>query len=161
MRALWLATAFVTAGLAVHAESGPVFRIDFSNPGLNPPQWTLEFRPDGTGHFHSVRGNVAAGEDEKLIEAPTIDKDVQVSAKFADHVFQVAQHHKYFSSACESHLKVAFQGLKKLSYHRAQWRRVVRIQLFPRYGDPGAGGFAGGGGHHHHRGSAAGNAFAA
>jgi hypothetical protein len=115
MRALFLATAFAL-GMAGHAESGPVFRVDFSNPGLNPPQWTLEFHPDGTGHFHSVRGEVAASQDVKLIEAPTIDKDVQVSAKFADHVFQVAQHHKYFNSACESHLKVAFQGLKKLSY---------------------------------------------
>jgi hypothetical protein len=116
MKALFLATALATLAVSGYAEGGPSIRVDFSNPGLNPPQWTLEFHPDGTGHFHSVRGDAPATEDAKLIEAPSIDRDVQVSPKFADHAFQVAQHHKYFNSACESHLKVAFQGLKKLSY---------------------------------------------
>jgi hypothetical protein len=115
MKAFFLATVIATLTIAGHAESGPVFRVDFSNPGLNPPQWSLEFRPDGTGHFHSQRSD-AAPQDTKFIEAPKIDRDVQVSLKFAEHAFQVAQHHKYFNSACESHLKVAFQGMKKLSY---------------------------------------------
>jgi hypothetical protein len=99
-----------------HADSDPVFRVDFSNPGLTPAQWTLQFRPDGTGHFHSERGTAAA-QDPKFIEPPNIDRDIQVSPKFAEHAFQVAQHHKFFNSECESHLKVAFQGTKKLSYN--------------------------------------------
>ena len=138
MKALFLATVFATLAITASAEGGPVIRVDFSNPGLNPPQWTLEFHPDGTGHFHSVRGDASAGHDVTLIEAPNIDKDVQVSAKFADHAFQVAQHHKYFNSACESHLKVAFQGLKKLSYTGPQgegscefnYSRDAEIQAF-------------------------------
>ena len=115
MRALILSlflAALTTAGLA---EPSPVLRVDFSNPGLTPAQWSLEFRPDGSGHFRSERGNATTG-DPKLIEAPNIDRDVQVSPKFAEHAFQVAQHHKFFQAECESHLKVAFQGTKKLSY---------------------------------------------
>jgi hypothetical protein len=113
MRALLLALAAVLV-LPSRAESGPVFRMEFSNPGLNPSQWTLEFHPDGSGHFHSVRGN--ATPSDPLIEAPNVDRDVHLTAKFAEHVFKVARHNKLFNIGCESHMKVAFQGLKKFSY---------------------------------------------
>jgi hypothetical protein len=115
MKALFLAVALATLPLAARGESDPVIRVDFSNPGLTPAQWTLEFHPDGTGHFRSQRGN-APPEDPRLMQVADIDKNVQVSPKFAAHAFQVAQRHKYFHSDCESHMKVAFQGLKKLSY---------------------------------------------
>jgi len=120
MKALFL--AFVLAALTVsgHADPDPVFRVDFSNPGLTPSQWTLQFHPDGTGHFHSERGTAATAQGSRFIEPPNIDRDIQVSAKFAEHAFQVAQHHKFFNSECESHLKVAFQGTKKLSYSGPQ-----------------------------------------
>lgn len=109
--------ALVTAALALPSwsESSAQLRIDFSNAGLTPAQWTLEFHPDGTGHFHSLRGNAAPG-DLRYIEAPDVDRDVRVSARFAGHAFQVAQRHKLFNVGCDSHMKVAFQGLKKLSY---------------------------------------------
>jgi hypothetical protein len=45
-----------------------------------------------------------------------VDRDVQVSAEFAGHVFQEARRHKWFSAGCDGREKVAFQGLKKLSY---------------------------------------------
>ena len=92
-----------------------MFRIDFSNPGLTPSQWTLEFRPDGSGHFHSVRGT-ATPDGVRMLEAPDIDRDIKLSPRFAEHAFLVTQRHKLFIKGCESHLKVAFQGLKKLSY---------------------------------------------
>jgi hypothetical protein len=100
---------------ASNRDSGALFRVDFSNPGLTPSQWTLELRPDGSGHFRSERGNTAP-RDPRTIEVPDINRPVQVSPKFAEHAFQVALHHRLFSSGCESHMKVAFQGLKKLSY---------------------------------------------
>jgi hypothetical protein len=115
MRALFLALSVATMTIAAHGDPAPVLRMDFSNPGLTPSQWTLEFHPDGSGHFRSDRGNATTG-DPRLIEAPNVDRDIQVSEKFAEHAFQVAQHHKYFRGECESHMKVAFQGLKKLSY---------------------------------------------
>ena len=119
MKALFVALVLAALTVSAHADQDPVFRVDFSNPGLTPSQWTLQFHPDGTGHFHSERGTVAA-QGPKLIEPPNIDRDIQVSAKFAEHAFQVAQRHKFFNSECESHLKVAFQGTKKLSYSGPQ-----------------------------------------
>ena len=115
MKALVLALAAAAFALPALGEEGPVFRADFSNPGLTPSQWTLEFRPDGSGHFHSVRGN-AAPQDFKVLEPPNINRDIQLTAKFAEHAFAVAHRHKLFNSGCESHLKVAFQGTKKLTY---------------------------------------------
>lgn len=115
MRPVFLAMVLVPLTLAAHAESAAVLRVDFSNPGLTPSQWTLEFHPDGTGHFRSERGN-AAPANPRTIEVANIDRDVRVSPKFAEHAFQVAKNHKFFRANCESHLKVAFQGLKKLSF---------------------------------------------
>jgi hypothetical protein len=119
MKALFLALALASFAAAARGESNPLVKVDFSNPGLSPSHWTLEFHPDGSGHFRSERGD-APNEDPKLIQPRNIDRDIQVSPKFAEHAFRVAQHHKYFRSECESHLKVAFQGLKKLSYSGPQ-----------------------------------------
>lgn len=117
MRPLVLALLAAALGTpASHTDTGTLFRVDFSNPGLTPSQWTLEFRPDGSGHFRSERGTTAPRE-LKVIEIGNINRDVQVSPRFAEHAFQVAVRHKLFSSGCESHLKVAFQGLKKLTYN--------------------------------------------
>jgi hypothetical protein len=115
MNVLVLALAAAVLAIPAYGEPEPDFRVDFSNPGLNPSQWTLEFHPDGSGHFRSVRGS-ATSQNPKLIEAPVIDRDVQLSAKFSERAFQVAHRHKFFNVGCESHLKVAFQGTKKLSY---------------------------------------------
>lgn len=118
MRALFLTMVLAAVAPVAFATDTALLRVDFSNPGLNPSQWTLEFHPDGSGHFRSQRGTAAP--DDKYIEPPNIDRDVQVSAKFAAQAFQVAQHHKLFNTGCESHLKVAFQGSKKLSYSGPQ-----------------------------------------
>ena len=115
MRALFLLIASALLTSTALAEPDPLLRVDFSNPGLTPSQWTLEFHPDGTGHFRSQRGN-APSQEASLIEAPNVDRDIQLSPRFAEHAFQVAQHHKFFNSGCESHLKVAYQGTKKLTY---------------------------------------------
>jgi hypothetical protein len=45
-----------------------------------------------------------------------VDRDVQVSPEFAESLFQTAQRHHWFNEQCESRLRVAFQGWKKLSY---------------------------------------------
>ena len=94
-------------------EPAPVFELEYSNRNLIPAQWTLEIHPDGSGHFRSQRGNAAPTED---IEPPDIDRDFQVSAPFAQHVFQVAERKRLFHAGCESHMNVAFQGTKKFVY---------------------------------------------
>jgi len=117
MKVLLLAIVATALGTpAGNHDAGGTFRIDFSNPGLTPSQWSLELRPDGSGHFRSERGNTTP-RDMKVIEVPDINRDVQVSSKFAEHAFQVALRHKLFNSGCESHMKVAFQGTKKLTYN--------------------------------------------
>jgi len=114
-RALVPVLGLIWQTIPAGGNQGPIFRVDFSNPGLTPAQWTLEFRPDGSGHFRSERGN-AVPADYKVIQPPDINRDIQVSPKFAEHAFEVAVHHKLFKSGCESHLKVAFQGTKKFTY---------------------------------------------
>jgi hypothetical protein len=124
---LALAVAGLPAQSAVGNAAGPVVTVDFSNPGLTPSHWTLTLHPDGSGHFRSEKTTVVAVTDREntqestqesaeRIATPNVDRDVTVSAEFAEHVFQAAHEHKLFNIECESHLKVAFQGLKKLSY---------------------------------------------
>ena len=121
MKWAWL----VAVALAVAAESQaapaqtPTVQVDFSNPELQPPRWTMILYADGSGHFHSQMGKSPDG-GWKVIEAPGVDRDIHVSADFAKHVFEVAQQHKWFNEKCESHLKVAFQGWKTLSYSGPQ-----------------------------------------
>jgi hypothetical protein len=114
--ALWLAAPSWGQSAAASGATGAVFQADFSNPGLIPAHWTLTLHRDGSGHFRSVRGNAPAGDDPG-IQAPDVDRDLDVSAEFATRVFETALRHNFFNEDCESHVKVAFQGLKKLSYN--------------------------------------------
>jgi hypothetical protein len=122
MRAAWL--IFAAIALTAHGQSAaridsevqrPTIQVDFSNPGLAPPQWTLTIHPDGSGHFRSKMAKTPPG-GLKEIEAPSLDQDIQVSPQFAGRVFNVAQTHNWFNEKCESHLKVAFQGWKTFTF---------------------------------------------
>jgi hypothetical protein len=93
----------------------PVVTVDFSNPGTNPAHWVLVLHPDGSGHFHSEHG-VAPSNESQSMDVPDVDRDVRLSPDFAAHVFQVARGHHWFREDCDSHMKVAFQGWKKISY---------------------------------------------
>jgi hypothetical protein len=98
-----------------HSGNDPVVQVDYANPGLSPSQWTITLHSDGTGHFRSQMGKPPDGESRQ-IETPSVDRDVLVSAAFAVRVFEAAQRNKWFNEACESHLKVAFQGWKTFTY---------------------------------------------
>jgi len=119
--ALVVAALVLGAGSRAGFAADPVFLVDFSNPELSPSHWTLTLHPDGSGHFHSEmrkpsQNNNAQAANMSDIDAPSTDRDVQLSSSFTTHVFEAAKHHKYFNEDCDSHLKVAFQGWKKLSY---------------------------------------------
>jgi len=111
-----LAMALLTLATFGQAAStaDPVVQVDYSNPGLSPSQWTLILRRDGSGHFRSQIGK--APDSERGIVAPSLDRDIQVSAQFAWRVFDTAHHENWFNEPCESHMKVAFQGWKTLTY---------------------------------------------
>jgi hypothetical protein len=100
--------------------------VNFTNPGLAPSHWTLVLHPDGSGHFRSERGNASTGasqaSDPPQLVAPDQDRDVQLSAQFAERVFEAARKHNRFSVECESRMKVAFQGWKELSYSGPEGR---------------------------------------
>jgi hypothetical protein len=118
MRAVWLGLILAVVVPPVRGQAGgaqgQVFQVDFSHPELSPSHWTMTLQLDGSGHFRSERGRVSAA-DSQQIDAPAVDRDIQVSAEYAAHVFHTAQRKKLSSSECESHMKVAFQGLKKLT----------------------------------------------
>jgi len=119
MKSPWLLLIVFLLPAGLHAQaavdSTPVVITDFTNPQLTPSHWVLTLHRDGSGHFHSDRGDHLQPET-KEIDAPDVDRDFHVSAAFADRVFQSAQQHNWFAVECESHLKVAFQGWRKLTY---------------------------------------------
>jgi len=71
--------------------------------------------PDGSGHFHAGGGNKPTNENDMVLPAK-VDRDINLSSDFATHIFQTIHDKHILSGKCESHLKVAFQGTKKISY---------------------------------------------
>ena len=125
MRALWLALVLMVGGLPLLgqavAEADPVAEIEFTHAGQSPSHWKLTIHPDGSGHYHADATDTADRETasfEKLHspDSSSVERDIRVSARFARHLFDTARRHKFFNEECESHLKVAFTGWKKLSY---------------------------------------------
>lgn len=125
MRSLSLSVlaAFVLAACCANAQTSapapaapadPLITVEFSNPNLSPSHWTLTFHPDGRGHFRSKMGPASGSAGEMRV--PDVDRDVQLSPRFAAAAFQAAQRHAWFNQNCDSHMKVAFQGWKTLSY---------------------------------------------
>jgi hypothetical protein len=115
MRRWWLSLAALALVMPARGGAGPMLEVDFSNPALTPAHWVLTLHPDGNGHFRSERGN-APPDPTGGFEAANVDRDIKVSAEFAGHVFDTVHQHRYFNAGCEAHLKVAFQGWKKLTY---------------------------------------------
>jgi hypothetical protein len=98
----------------IQPQIQPEIQIDFSDPALSPPQWTMILHPDGSGHFRSQPGKPPEGQQQ--IDTPALDRDVKLSSEFAANLFAAAEHHHWFNEGCESHLKVAFQGWKTFTY---------------------------------------------
>jgi hypothetical protein len=115
MRGLWLVVAGAAMAASAGAETGPMLELDFSNPDLTPAHWVLTISPEGRGHFHSERGN-APMDATQGFEAANVDRDIQLTPEFAKRVFAKVQDPKFFEEGCESHMKVAFQGWKKVTY---------------------------------------------
>lgn len=110
-----LAALAIASVLPVHAASKAVVRVEFSNPGLYPAQWTLVLHPDGSGHFHA-EGGTKPNDDQDTLLPSSVDRDLNLSADYTAHLFQTVHDPRILHGKCESHLKVAFQGLKKISY---------------------------------------------
>lgn len=108
--------ALVLLGAAsASAQQGTEFEIDFTNPSLVPPHWTLRVHSDGTGHFDSDGGAGAALQSGHMTVAD-LHRDIKLSAAVTSQIFATAHSRNFFNFPCESHMKVAFQGTKHISY---------------------------------------------
>jgi hypothetical protein len=116
VRVVLLVLAAMVTALPALADAGSVLVADYSNPGLSPAHWVLTIHPDGSGHFHSERGD-APVDVSTGFQPANVDRDIQVSAEFAGRVFDTIHQRKNLNLDCDSHLKVAFQGWKKLTYN--------------------------------------------
>lgn len=110
----WFVLIFLSAGY-IQAQPDSEFQVDFTNSSLVPSHWILRVHPDGSGHFDSDGGNGAAQQTGHMTVSE-IHRDIQLSPALATHIFLVARSRKFFNVGCESHMKVAFQGTKRLSY---------------------------------------------
>jgi hypothetical protein len=109
---LWI---FAFSGTALLGEQPAVFQIEFTNTQLTPNHWRLQLNPDGSGQFDAEGGQPPA-QDQTEILAGDVHRSVQLSPEFTAQVFAVARQHRLFAFPCESHMKVAYQGTKRLSY---------------------------------------------
>lgn len=110
-----VAVLAISLPLATQTPSAdPAVEVDFTNLALSPSHWTLTIHPDGSAHFRSQHGTPLP--DSPRIDVSDIDRDLHLSAPYTARVFEAARSHKLFNLECESKLKVAFQGQKKLSY---------------------------------------------
>ena len=115
MRIGLLVVAALLLALPGYGQKEPVVRVDFSNPGLYPSTWTLVLHPDGTGHFHAEGGTRPTGYPDTILPG-NIDRDIRLSSEFTDNIFKAVHNSRILHNQCESHIKVAFQGTKKISY---------------------------------------------
>jgi hypothetical protein len=112
---LGLITCAMFSVPALSAQQSGVFQIDFTNLQLVPANWTLKITPDGSGQF-DAEGGQPTEQEAKTILAGDVHRLVQLSATLTEQVFSTARMRRWFAFPCESHMKVAFQGMKRLSY---------------------------------------------
>jgi len=115
MRMLLLAMLAAAIALPAHGNPGSIVRVEYSNPSLYPSQWTLTIHPDGSGHFHAEGGSRSQYDADTLVPVK-VDRDVTLSSGFTSRIFEGVHNPRILGGNCESHLKVAFQGTKKITY---------------------------------------------
>jgi hypothetical protein len=117
--ALWMVLlAGIGWCVSVYAQGTPqqaVVQIEFTNEKLVTRHWVLKLNEDGSGQFDEQHG-VPATQEPNQVLVGDVHQAIQLSAPFVARVFSTARQRKLFAFPCESHLKVAFQGIKRLSY---------------------------------------------
>ena len=89
--------------------------LEYLNENLQPSHWVLTIHSDGSGKYDSFPGE-GAGTDGNRIREVEVHRRLHLSQKFVERVFATAHQRNLFHYQCESRLKVAFQGEKRLSY---------------------------------------------
>ena len=110
----WLAVAMFS-GVAGYGQQAPVFEVEFTNAKLVPAHWVLKLNTDGSGWFDANGGEPPSDAKGQILAGP-VHRAVQLTPEFTEHVFAAARAKKLFAMACDSRMKVAFQGTKRFSY---------------------------------------------
>jgi hypothetical protein len=111
-----LVLVFCSALLAQQSNEPARVRFIFENPKLQPANYVLDIREDGTGHFRSEPGNAAVSSSDGVMPQP-LEMDIKITEPLRSMLFKTARSHNFFSVACEStKAKVAFTGKKALQY---------------------------------------------
>lgn len=97
------------------AQQPAIITIEVTNPQLAPPYWKLSFDVEGHGQFDAAADTITQPGHNTIVLGE-IHEPVQLSAEFASHAFEIAHQRKFFAFPCESHMKVAFQGNKHVTY---------------------------------------------
>jgi hypothetical protein len=101
--------------MAMQSSPAATVTIEFTNDKLQPPHWLLTLHEDGAGEFESDKSGPSTDEANR-IAIGAIHRPIHLSAAYTAQVFATARQRRLFDFPCESHLKVAFQGNKRLSY---------------------------------------------
>ena len=110
------ALAALLAGTqALQSQQPATIEAGFTNPKLVPPHWQIKLNEDGSGQFDADGGSPAPGDNNFILAGP-VHRPIQLSPIFTQNIFNIARQHKLFAINCESHMKVAYQGTKRLSY---------------------------------------------
>lgn len=90
----------------------PHIVFSVANPRVEPSQYTLEIRQDGTGEYKATY--TASGMDSAAAPA---DRAIRVQDPVLAEIFSAARKYNFFATDCqEPHGHVAFTGKKTLSY---------------------------------------------
>jgi hypothetical protein len=103
------------AGAPAWGQEAATFQIEFNNAKQYPAHWVLTINPDGSGQFDSDGGQPPADAAMQIVVGE-VHRAIQMSPQFAAQVFATAKRRRWFAMECDSHMKVAFQGTKTLSY---------------------------------------------
>lgn len=98
--------------------AGAQVGFTYENKQLQPAKYAFLIDESGAGHFHSQPGEPPPADSasyQTLAEAE--DRPLQLSRPVVEQIFSTARSQKFFAIKCEDGKdKVAFQGLKQLSY---------------------------------------------
>jgi hypothetical protein len=120
------------------APHGAQVRFTYENAELQPAKYVLTIDENGAGRFHSEPGAKPPADTASYHPlAQPLDRDIQLTPSTTDRIFATARTQKFFAGSCEEpKTRVAFQGLKQLSYQGPEgsgscsynWTKSVPIQ---------------------------------
>jgi hypothetical protein len=106
----------------------------YTNSQLDPASYTLTVNEDGDGYFHSEPGSAAQANED--IHSST-DRKIHLSQALTSQIFLTARQMHFFAMSCEdSKAKIAYQGMKTLTYEgpdghgscEFNWSKDIHIQ---------------------------------